>query len=292
MGADTIDLVIDARRRELGPGMIVARTLPYRLRRLVGPFVFADIMGPFEFAPGTGIDVPPHPHIGLATVTLLFEGTVVHRDSLGTVQRIRPGDVNWMTAGRGIVHSERTPPDLRGSGGRVHGLQTWVALPRESEQCPPDFEHRDAEELPFREEGGTQLRVLIGDYAGLSSPVAVSSPLVEADLRLARGASHHVTPDHEELAIQLIAGTIAVGGELFSDRQLVVLLPGSAPQLRAVDGPAHVVILGGEPLGEPRHIRWNFVASDVTVIERAEELWRENRLGRIAGENDRVPLPE
>ncbi|MEQ8717887.1 MAG: pirin family protein [Acidimicrobiales bacterium] len=292
MGADTIDLVIDARRRELGPGMTVARTLPYRLRRLVGPFVFADIMGPFEFAPGTGIDVPPHPHIGLATVTLLFEGTVLHRDSLGTVQRVRPGDVNWMTAGRGIVHSERTPPDLRGSGGRVHGLQTWVALPRESEQCAPDFEHRDVEELPFRDVGGAQLRVLIGDYSGLSSPVTVSSPLVQADLRLDDGASHRVTPDHEELAVQLISGKVAIGDDVFSDRQLVVLVPGSAPRLRAVDGPAHAVILGGEPLEGPRHIRWNFVASDLALIERAEGLWRENRLGRIAGESDRVPLPD
>lgn len=292
MTADSIDLVIDARRRELGRGMTVARTLPYRLRRLVGPFVFADIMGPVEFSPGTGLDVPPHPHIGLATVTLLFDGTLMHRDSLGTVQRIRPGDVNWMTAGRGIVHSERTPPDLRGSGGRVHGLQTWVALPRESEQCAPDFEHRDADELPGRDERGAHLRVLIGDYGGLSSPVAVSSPLVEADLRLESGADHRVTPDHEELAIQLISGTISVDGEHFSDRQLVVLVAGSSPRLRAVNGPAHAVILGGAPLEGPRHIRWNFVATDLALIERAEGLWREDRLGRIADEGDRVPQPE
>lgn len=286
-----VELVIESRTRDLGVGMSVARTLPYRLRRLVGPFVFADIMGPFDLAPGGGIDVPPHPHIGLATITLLFEGTILHRDSLGSVQRIRPGDVNWMTAGRCVVHSERTPPDVRRSGGRLHGLQTWVALPREAEQGEADFEHRDVEELPVRRHDGTRLRVLVGEHAGLVSPVEVSSPLVEADLRIAAGASHRVTPDHPELALQLISGRIRLGDAVFGDREMLVLRPGAAPEIHAVGGDAHAVIVGGEPLEGERHIRWNFVASDPALIDDAERRWREDRMGRVPGESERVPLP-
>lgn len=289
--ADAIDLVIEPRRRQLGEGMAVARTLPHRTRRAVGPFVFTDRMGPAELAPGTGVDVPPHPHIGLATVTLLFDGALEHRDSLGVTQEIRPGEVNWMTAGRGVAHSERTPAALRATGSRIDGLQTWVALPRAAERGEPGFEHRGVDELPLAVDGPVALRVLVGSHHGMVSPVAVASPLVEATLDLGAGAEHRLVADHEELAVQLVSGVVEVDGRRFAGGELVVLRPGATPVLAAPDGPASVVLLGGDRLDGPRHIRWNFVASDPAWIDAAEADWDAGRWPAVPGDPERVARP-
>ena len=288
--ASAIANVIDARPRELG-GIAVRRVLPTAARRMVGPFTFLDEMRQPSFAAGEGIDVPPHPHIGLATVTYLFEGEIVHRDSLGTQQTIRPGDINWMTAGRGIVHSERTAVDQRQAGSGLHGLQIWVALPLAHEEAEPSFHHYPGARLPARDQGGVRLRVLAGSAFGLTSPVDTLSSLFYVDAVMSPGATLSLPNEHEERAVYVIDGAVDCGTERPEPGRMLVFVPGASVTLRA-DAPARVVLLGGAPLDGPRHIYWNFVSSSKARIEQAKRDWKDGRFPKVPGETELVPLPE
>ena len=288
--ASAIANVIDARAREVG-GIAVRRVLPTAARRMVGPFTFLDEMRQPSFAAGEGIDVPPHPHIGLATVTYLFEGEIVHRDSLGTQQTIRPGDINWMTAGRGIVHSERTAADQRQGGSRLHGLQIWVALPLAHEEAEPSFHHYPGARLPARDQDGVRLRVLAGSAFGLTSPVDTLSSLFYADAVMSPGATLSLPSEHEERAVYVIDGAIDCGAGRTEPGRMLVLVPGASVTLRT-DAPARVVLLGGAPLDGPRHIYWNFVSSSKARIEQAKRDWKDGRFPTVPGETELVPLPE
>jgi redox-sensitive bicupin YhaK (pirin superfamily) len=282
--------IVEGRRRDLG-GFEVRRVLPYGGGRMVGPFIFLDHMGPVAFAAGHGIDVRPHPHVCLATVTYLFDGEVEHRDSLGVVQTIRPGDVNWMTAGSGIVHSERTGAGLRASGHRLHGLQSWVALPRADEETDPAFHHFSARQLPSHEGGGIRLRLIAGEAFGLRSPVRVFSEMFYADTLLDEGAVLQMTDEHAERAAYVSEGSIEIEGQAFAEGNLVVFAGGRPAGLRAIR-PSRVALLGGAPLESRRHIWWNFVASSPDRIERAKREWREGKFARVPGETEFIPLPE
>jgi redox-sensitive bicupin YhaK (pirin superfamily) len=283
--------ILDGRRRDLG-GFSVRRILPAVERHMVGPFIFFDHMGPADFEAGHGIDVRPHPHIALATVTYLFEGEIMHRDSLGSAQPIRPGAVNWMIAGRGIVHSERTPPDVRGRGGRLDGIQSWVALPKAREDDAPRFEHHPAETIPRLERPGAILRVLAGSAFGATSPVGVASPTLYVDCALTRGATLDVPDEHEERAAYVAHGSIVCAGETFDEGQMLVLPRGAHARLEAIED-ARVMLLGGAPLDGERHIYWNFVGSTTERIENAKRDWREGRFPKVPGdEHEFIPLPE
>jgi redox-sensitive bicupin YhaK (pirin superfamily) len=284
-----VERVIQARARDIG-GFSVRRSLPAARRRMVGPFIFLDHMGPAGFAPGEGIDVHPHPHINLATVTYLFEGEILHHDSLGCRQTIRPGDVNWMVAGRGIVHSERTAPETRAAGQRLHGIQSWVALPTDAEEAAPGFNHHPTASLPVIERGGAAMRLIAGDAFGARSPVAVRSPTVYLDATAPAGASIPV-PDAPERAAYVVEGMISLDGEAHGPGTMLVL-NGAGDVALTVDEAARVMLLGGAPVDGPRHIWWNFVSSDPARIERAKGDWREGRFPAIEGEDDLVPLPE
>ncbi|TXH03932.1 MAG: pirin family protein [Nevskiaceae bacterium] len=286
----TIELVIDPRSQDLG-GFSVRRLLPYARRRHVGPFVFLDHMGPAQFGPGHGIDVRPHPHIGLATVTYLFEGSITHRDSLGTLQDIRPGDVNWMNAGRGIVHSERTPPALRESGSPLHGLQMWVALPLAAEDSTPAFQHHPAATLPSFQQEGATLRLIAGTLYGRQSPVQTASPLFYAEARLPAGASLQLSDEHAERAVYVVSGTVEIDGEPLPAGRLAVLAPGGQPTLRA-SGDSLLMLLGGPPLDGERLLWWNFVASTPERIEAAQRRWQAQAFDKVPGETEFIPLPE
>jgi redox-sensitive bicupin YhaK (pirin superfamily) len=286
---EPVDLTIVPRARDLG-GFEVRRVLPSSRRRMVGPFIFFDQMGPADFPPGRGIDVRPHPHIGLATVTYLFAGTIVHRDSLGSLQAITPGAVNWMTAGRGIVHSERSDPEIRKGAEHLSGLQIWVALPERHEETAPAFTHYPAESLPETEGEGKRLRVVVGRAYGLVSPVETLSEMVYADASLAAGAALPLDPDHEERAVYLIEGTVAVAGETFEPAQMLVFRPGSRPTIEARTA-ARLVLIGGAPVGR-RFIWWNFVSSRQERIEQAKNDWRNGRFEAVPGETEFIPLPE
>lgn len=277
------------RSRDLGDGFSVRRALPEARCRSIGPFVFFDQMGPATIAAGRGLDVRPHPHIGLATVTYLFEGEILHRDSLGTVQPIRPGAVNWMSAGRGIVHSERTPPELRAAGTTLHGIQTWVALPLEAEEDPPSFTHHP--ELPEVGEAGVRLRLILGDLLGLASPVATLSPMFYADVALAATREFQVPASHEQRAIYTVEGNIEVGGTSAAPGELLVLEPGSDVRVVAASA-ARFMILGGAPLDAPRFVWWNFVSSRKERILEAAEDWRAGRFAAVPDETESIPLPE
>jgi redox-sensitive bicupin YhaK (pirin superfamily) len=285
-----VEVVTQGRQTPLG-GLTVRRMLPVRQRRSVGPFVFFDHLGPTDFAPGTGMDVGPHPHIGLATVTYLFEGAAIHRDSLGSVQPIHPGDVNWMTAGRGIVHSERTGPEQRAAGGRLHGIQIWVALPLQDEEMEPSFRHHPASTLPESETPGTRLRVVAGAAYGHVSPVQARSELFYVQARLQAGAELPAPEGPVERAIYVLEGSVDIEGQEIGQSVLAVLKHGVPAVLRA-SAPAHVVLFGGQPLEGPRLIWWNYVSSDAKRIERAQRDWAEDRFPRIPGETERVPQPE
>ena len=287
----TIESLIEPRRRDLG-GLTVRRVLPSVRRRRVGPFVFLDHMGPVEFAAGTGMDVRPHPHINLATVTYLWEGAIDHRDSLGSFQAIQPGAINWMTAGRGIVHSERTPAVLRSASHRLHGTQLWVALPGEREEMAPAFHHHSAESLPRIERARASIRLLLGSAWGSTSPVQTYSPLFYADVALPAGSELELPGEYPERAAYLVQGSLALGAErVLSEPQLLVFHPGEAT-VRAV-AETRLLLLGGSPLESVRHIWWNFVSSSKERIERAKQDWREGRFPLVPGdENERVPLPE
>jgi redox-sensitive bicupin YhaK (pirin superfamily) len=289
----TIELVIHGRPRGLGDGFMVRRALPSPMRRLVGPFIFFDHFGPVVLAPGEGMDVRPHPHIGLATVTYLFEGEIVHRDSLGSHQTIVPGDVNWMTAGRGIVHSERTGEARRRSGSRMHGLQLWVALPTAHEETEPAFRHDAASTLPVVSRPAATLRVVAGEAYGARSPVPVLSPLFYVDASLEAGAELALPDEHEERAVYVVEGAIEEGGERFDAGTMIVASKGAKVAVRAPAGPARVMLLGGAPLDGPRHIDWNFVSSSKERIEKAKGDWRERRFPKVPGDEvEWIPLPD
>lgn len=287
-----VEKVVLPRVHDLGDGFEVRRALPTVERRMVGPFVFLDQMGPVVMAPGHGQDVRPHPHIGLSTLTWLFEGEIRHRDSTGAVETITAGAVNWMTAGRGIVHSERTPPEARARGGRLAGLQLWIALPRSHEEIEPSFSHHEAASLPRFEGEGVAATLVAGSAFGRTSPVPVFSDLVQLDVSLERGARFEVPRDVVERAIYIVSGEIEVEGERepFAAGRLVVLRPGAEVVVRARE-PARFAVVGGEPFAERRHLYWNFVSSSKERIEAAKADWRAGRFAGVPGETEFIPLP-
>ncbi|MEO8345436.1 MAG: pirin family protein [Betaproteobacteria bacterium] len=281
-----------ARDKDLGGGFMVRRLLPAFARQGVGPFVFFDHFGPVTSHPGDNHDVRPHPHIGLATVTYLFEGAMMHRDTLGSVQRIEPGAINWMTAGRGIVHSERMPPDLRDKAHVAHGLQLWAALPKAFEESAPGFHHTAASAIPHVTQGGNQIRVLIGRAFGRQSPVATFAQTLYLDVALAPGAPL-VLPSHGnvfERAIYSVDHPLVVDGTEVPAFTLAVLSPGADASIEAPLG-ARCAVIGGEPLDGPRFLWWNFVSSSKERIEQAKDDWAHQRMGQIAGEHEWIPLP-
>ena len=286
---DTERLLLTAHTRDLGGGFTVRRLLPAMARQAVGPFIFFDHFGPITAQPSDNHDVRPHPHIGLATVTYLFEGAMLHRDSLGQVQRIEPGAINWMTAGRGIVHSERTPDDLRGQVRQGHGLQLWVALPEADEEIAPSFAHTPASAIPALEVGGARLRVLVGEAFGVSSPVAVRSPTLYLDMHLSAGDALPMPPA-EERALYVVEGDAQLDGEDLPPGRMVVLAPGEEPMLSA-DADARVVLIGGAPLGH-RYLWWNFVSSRKERLIQAADDWAAQRMGQVPGETEFIPLPD
>jgi redox-sensitive bicupin YhaK (pirin superfamily) len=285
-----IDLVLDQRRRDLG-GFEVGRVLPAAARRMVGPFIFFDHMGPAEFEAGfpRSTDVRPHPHIGLSTLSYLFEGEMTHRDSTGVTQPIRPGEVNWMTAGRGVTHSERFE-QLRAAGGRMNGIQTWIALPETDEETDPSFAHYAADELPAFESEGVRARLIAGEAFGARSPVSTFSPMFYLHWELQAGATAELPADYSERAAYVARGRVEADGRELHDGQMAVFAPDEAIALRAL-APTTVMLLGGEPLG-PRFIEWNFVASSQARIEQAKADWRAGRMKLPAGDDKEfVPLP-
>ncbi|MBT8064307.1 MAG: pirin family protein [Gammaproteobacteria bacterium] len=283
-----IELLIDSRSRDLG-GFSVRRVLPASERRMVGPFIFFDHMGPAEFPPGKGIQVRPHPHIGLATVTYLFEGEILHRDSLGVVQPIRPGAVNLMTAGRGIVHSERAGEDLNVVS-RLHGIQSWMALPADQEERAPDFAHFSADQLPEIDRDGVTVRVIMGAFEGRVSPVPSYSPTLYLEARMAEGAVLELPSEHEELAAYVVSGEVAAGPRPLGAGLMAVARSGRALHLKAAKG-SHVMVIGGAGLGS-RHIWWNFVSSSRDRIQQAKSDWKQGRFDGVPGETEFIPLPE
>jgi redox-sensitive bicupin YhaK (pirin superfamily) len=285
-----VEMVILGRARDLG-GFEVRRVLPFAQRRMVGPFIFLDQMGPVDFEAPAGLDVRAHPHIGLSTVTYLFEGEVLHRDSLGTEQVIRPGDVNWMTAGNGIAHSERTPQDLRPAGARLYGIQSWVALPAAVEERTPHFAHHGKAALPVIEGEGLRVRLIAGSLYGARAPVETASDLFHADAAMAPGARLTIPADWVERAAYLVSGAVTIGDESFEAGQMMVLKPGAEIVLTATTA-SRLMLLGGEPLEGPRYIWWNFVSSSKERLEVAKADWKAGRFGAVPGESDPLPLPE
>jgi redox-sensitive bicupin YhaK (pirin superfamily) len=286
---DTQQLMLRPRLMDLGGGFAVRRLLPAAQRQAVGPFVFFDHFGPVTAGPDDKHDVRPHPHIGLATLTYLFEGALQHTDSTGAAQRIEPGAINWMTAGRGIVHAERTPADLRGQTRRMHGLQLWLALPAADEEMAPSFAHTPAGEVPALEVGGARLRLLVGSAFGATSPVVVRSPTLCLDIELSAGDALPL-PLATERAVYVVQGAVLLDGQAVPPAAMVVLTAGDEPMLSA-EGEARVVLIGGEPLGQ-RHIVWNFVSSRKERIVQAKEDWQAQRFDRLPGETEFIPWPQ
>jgi redox-sensitive bicupin YhaK (pirin superfamily) len=287
-----LETVLLPRSHDIG-GFEVRRALPATQRQMVGPFIFFDQMGPGEFLTGKGVDVRPHPHIGLSTVTYLFEGEILHRDSLGTEKAIAPGDVNWMTAGRGIAHSERTAAARRAAPHRLAGIQSWVALPKHLEETPPDFAHHPGATLPVIEAGGVRLRLIAGSGWGEAAPVAVASELFYADAVLAPGAAMPL-PDHEERGIWVMEGRVEVGGVGFKAGRMLVFHAGDRVSVQAGGQGARLLLLGGAAMDGPRYLFWNFVASSRERIEVAKQGWARDRMGlSVPGdETEWIPLPE
>jgi len=289
--SDQIELMVIPNAKDID-GFQVRRALPTARRRLVGPFIFFDRMGPAILRGGQAMDVRPHPHIGLSTVTYLFDGKIRHRDSLGTEMVIQPGDVNLMTAGRGIVHSERTPEELRGAPMSVSGLQTWLALPDGKEEVAPVFENTAALLLPEIDAEGVSGRVVIGDFQGLRSPVRADTETLYADLRLAPGASVKIPADAEERAIYTLDGDVSISGDRFPAERLLVFRPGDELVVSSERG-AHFMLFGGASLGSPRHIWWNFVSSSKERIEQAKQEWKTGRFDIVPGDEEEfIPLPD
>jgi redox-sensitive bicupin YhaK (pirin superfamily) len=287
-----ITRVLEGRPRDLG-GFSVRRVLPSPALRTIGPFIFFDHMGPASFAPGAGVDVRPHPHIGLATVTYLFEGAFMHRDSLGNAQLIRPGDVNWMVAGRGIAHSERTPPAERAAqgGAKIHGIQTWVALPREHEETSPSFEHHPAATLPEIREGGATLHLIAGAAFGQSAPTSVFSPMFYLASELEDGAQLELPGEYAERAAYVVEGEVETSDGSHTVGEMVVFGAEQRASIRAI-GAARIMLLGGAALDGPREIWWNFVSSSAERIERAKTDWQQERFAAVPGDDERIPLPD
>ena len=294
---DRIETLIIPRARDLG-GFEVRRVLPSGKRQMVGPFIFFDQMGPATFAAGQSIDVRPHPHIGLATVTYLFEGSIFHRDSLGSRQEIHPGAVNWMIAGRGITHSERATDAVKAAADSpLFGIQTWIALPEKDEETDPAFEHHPKETLPYMEEDGKQIRLILGTLHGERAPVKTFSEMFYADAVLAEGARLPLPDEHEDRGIYIASGEIEAGGERYSEGQMLVFRPGGTVTVAATQ-PSRLMLLGGAVMDGPRHIWWNFVATSKDKIEAARQAWRDGdwehgRFQLPPDDNDEfIPAPD
>jgi redox-sensitive bicupin YhaK (pirin superfamily) len=288
---EAIEKVIVPRSHDLG-GFQVRRALPAIGQRMVGPFIFFDQMGPAEFHLGEGLDVRPHPHIGLSTVTYLFDGEIMHRDSLGTALAIKPGAVNLMTAGRGIVHSERTGMEARATGPKLYGIQAWLALPKTHEEVAPEFKHHGAGELPRIVEGGKRISLIMGSAYGQTSPVKFPWDALYAEAVLSPGAILPLDPDYDERAIYIVSGKVDIAGDEFGAGQLLVFKPGDRISILAIDQ-SRVMIVGGEPMDGPRNIWWNFVSSSKERIEQAKHEWKTGRFDTVPGdEAEFIPLPE
>jgi redox-sensitive bicupin YhaK (pirin superfamily) len=288
-----LETIIIPRVRDLGDGFQVRRALPAAERRMVGPFVFLDQMGPTSLAPGKGLDVRPHPHIGLATVTWLLEGEILHRDSLGYVQTIRPGEVNWMTAGRGIVHSERSDTQERKRASSLYGLQCWVALPQVDEECEPDFTHQKASELSTSMLDGAHIILVAGSFMGMQSTLPTRSPLVYAQLTLQPSAYFSLPAEYAEQALYIVSGEIECGVDgVHSAGCLLVIRTGAGLEIRSGSEGAVVMILGGEPLDGSRTMAWNFVSSSEERIQQASDDWLHQRFATVPGESEFIPLPD
>jgi redox-sensitive bicupin YhaK (pirin superfamily) len=288
---EAIEKVIVPRSHDLG-GFQVRRALPAIGQRMVGPFIFFDQMGPAEFHLGEGLDVRPHPHIGLSTVTYLFDGEIMHRDSLGTALAIKPGAVNLMTAGRGIVHSERTGMEARASGPKLYGIQAWLALPKTHEEVAPEFKHHGAQDLPRIVEGGKRISLIMGSAYGQTSPVKFPWDALYAEAVLSPGAILPLDPDYDERAIYIVSGKVDIAGDEFGAGQLLVFKPGDRISILAIDQ-SRVMIVGGEPMDGPRNIWWNFVSSSKERIEQAKHEWKTGRFDTVPGdESEFIPLPE
>ncbi len=283
-----IELVIEPRERDLGE-FTVRRVLPYARRRMVGPFVFFDHMGPAEFPPGSGVAVRPHPHIGIATITYLFEGEIMHRDSLGYEQVIRPGAVNLMTAGRGIVHSERAGDDLHETS-RLHGIQSWIALSDEDEECAPAFKHFPSDALPEIDVDGSTVRIIMGACFGETSPVTTYSDTLYAECVMPSGRRLSIPRESDDLAAYVVSGEIESGGVRYTGGVMLIAEDGAALEFEAATD-SRVMVIGGGALGE-RHIWWNFVSSSLERIDQAGRDWREGRFDKVPGDDEFIPLPE
>lgn len=288
---DALELVIVPRVRDLGDGFQVRRALPHGRRQMVGPFIFFDQMGPVQFMHGQGMDVRPHPHIGLATVTYLFDGRVTHRDSEGNALDIVPGEMNLMTAGRGIAHSERTPGDARNSQTKMYGIQSWIALPATHEEIDPSFQHFSAADLPAVSDTGLTARVIAGTAFGKTSPVQMISDWLYAEVVLDAGAQAPLDADTEERAIYVVDGEIEIAGDVFEGPRLLIFRPGDKITVRARTK-ARMMFLGGTALEGPRHIWWNFVSSRRERIEQAKDDWKTGRFAPVPGETEFIPLPQ
>ena len=283
---------LKGKTHDLGDKFFITRYLPDMDRRSIGPFIFFDFFGPVDFPPGKGIDVRPHPHIGLATVTYLFEGAQMHRDTLGTVQEIHPGDVNWMTAGRGIAHSERTGAQTRAAGHRMHGIQTWVGLPTKDEEAEPRFQHFKSAELPVIQLEEVELKLMVGSAFGLTSPVKTFSPIFYADAKFAVGGVLTYAAEHDERGLLIIDGDIQIGGDILPPGTMLFLEKGEEITMFA-QGSARAVLFGGAPLDGTRHLWWNFVSSSKERIEQAKRDWKAGAFGLIPGDDQEfIPLPE
>ena len=288
---DALDLVIVPRTRDLGDGFAVRRALPHGKRQMVGPFIFFDHFGPVQFVSGQGMDVRPHPHIGLATVTYLFDGSIMHRDSEGNVQEIQPGAMNLMTAGRGIAHSERTPDVQRANGQKMLGLQSWIALPKDREEIAPTFQHYGADNLPSVKDTGFTARVIAGSSFGVASKVDMVSPWFYAEVSLDEGKSVPLDADHEERAIYVVDGEIEIAGDRYEGPRMLIFRPGDRITVRATR-PTRMMFLGGTALEGPRYVWWNFVSSSKERIEQAKEDWKSGRFEAVPDETEFIPLPE
>ncbi len=285
-----IKTVIRPKAKDIG-GFEVRRALPSAQARTVGPFIFFDQMGPAIFTSGAGIDVRPHPHIGLATLTWLVEGEIMHRDSLGYVQPIRPGEVNWMTAGKGIVHSERTPDDVRAAGHTLLGLQVWMALPSGKQEIAPSFQHYSAADIPTTETDGCIITVVAGDAWGQTSPVSVYSRTLYADVRMSAGAKLNIPSSHEERALYVVKGEVQIGEEIFGEATMVVLRDDETVPIYSQAG-AHLAVIGGDKLKHPRRLWWNFAHTDMAMIEKAKERWKSGKFDMVEGDDEYIPLPD
>ena len=288
---DALELVIVPRTRDLGDGFAVRRALPHGQRQMVGPFIFFDHFGPVQYIAGKGMDVRPHPHIGLATVTYLFDGSIMHRDSEGNAQEIQPGAMNLMTAGRGIAHSERTPDLQRQHGQQMLGLQSWIALPQGAEEIAPSFQHYAADRLPTVQDTGFTARIIAGRAFGVSSPVSMVSPWFYAEVTAQQGVRIPLDPDHEERAIYLVEGEVEIAGDRHEGPRLLIFRPGDRITVQTLR-PTRMMFLGGDALEGPRHIWWNFVSSSKERIEQAKADWKQGRFPHIPGEHEFIPLPE